>query len=362
MTSVLRTALSRGHTRKLVTGAAVLVATLAIAVGPALAASPTVFRNIANTLPGNVQSLGYEANSINELGDLVQLGAGDRASANLPVTVVMSSWGCQRGGNATCSTDPGATWSQLLTLTIYNVNHDAAIPAAGTVVLKTTQTFAIPYRPSYDPAGPCVAKGSTGWYSTLEDKCYNGFVHPVTFTLPAGITLPDDLIWSIAYNTSHRGYDPLGDDPTNLLNNPWDSLNVAAIPFSGEPSVGADVEPDDAFVSAGTGGTFGRDSGGWSKMPPLACFGACPINLAAAPTPTPPPPTLAPTAAASVTAAPSEQVGGVTAAPVTATLPPTSSKGPSDGGSSGLLVLLISLGFGSLGLLAVGAQRRTVRQ
>jgi len=360
--SVLRTALSRGHARKLVAGAALVVATLAIAVGPALAASPTVFRNIASTVPGNVQSVGFEATSVNELGDLVQLGAGDRSSANLPVTVVMSSWGCQHGGNATCSTDPGATWSQPLTLTIYNADLTGAVPAVGTVVLQTTQTFAIPYRPSYDAAGPCAAKNSTGWYSTLEAKCYNGFVHPVTFTLPAGITLPAELIWSIAYNTSHRGYAPLGNDPTNALNNPWDSLNVGAFNFSGEPSVGTDVEPDAGFIAVGTGGTFGRNAGGWSTMPPLACFGACPINLAAAPTPTPPPPTLAPTAAASLTAAPSEQIQGVTATPVSATLPPTSSKSPSDGGSSGLLVLLISLGFGSLGLLAVGAQRRTVRQ
>jgi hypothetical protein len=360
--SVLRTALSRGHARKLAAGAALVMATLAIAVGPALAASPAVFRNIPTVLPGNVGSLGYEANSINELGDLVQLAAGDRASANLPVTVVMSSWGCQRGGDATCSTDPGATWPQPLTLTIYNVDLTGAVPAVGTVVLKTTQTFAIPYRPSYDPAGPCAAKNSTGWYSTLEAKCYNGFVYPVTFALPADITLPDELIWSVVYNTSHRGYVPLGDDPTNALNNPWDSLNLAAVPFPGELPAGTDVEPDAAFVSVGTGGTFGRDAGGWSAMPPLVCFGYCPINLAAAPTPTPPPPTLAPTAAASVTATPSEQVGGVTATPVSATLPPTSSKGPSDGGSSGLLVLLISLGFGSLGLLAVGAQRRTVRQ
>jgi hypothetical protein len=379
--SVLRTALGRGHARNVTTGAALVVATLAIAVGPALAASPTVFRNIATTVPGNVASVGYEATSTSEFGDLVQLAAGGRASANLPVTVVMSSWGCQRGGNATCSTDPGATWSQPLTLTIYNADLAGAVPAVGTVVLQTTQTFAIPYRPSYDPAGPCAAKNSTGWYSTLEAKCYNGYSHPVTFALPAGITLPGELIWSIAYNTSHHGYAPLGDDPTNALNNPWDSLNVGAVTYSGEPSVGSDVEPTSAFLNssgaqfyndngaAGTG-TFRDDVGGWTDYAPLACFGYCPINLAAAPTPTPAPPTatptlaptLAPTSGASGSADPSEQVAGVTATPVRATLPPTSSSSPSDGGSSGLLLLLISLGFGSLGLFAVGAQRRAVRQ
>lgn len=362
MTATART-LARGHARKLVAGGALLVATLAMAVAPALAASPTVFRNIATTLPGNVQSIGFEANSVNEVGDLVQLAPGDRASANLPVTVVMSSWGCQRGGNATCSTDPGATWPQPLTLTIYNADLTGSVPAVGSQVLKITQTFAIPYRPSYDPTGPCAAKQSTGWYSAADNKCFSGFVHPVVFTLPANITLPDELIWSVAYNTSHRGYAPLGDDPTNPLNNPWDSLNVAAIAYSGPFSVGTDVEPDAAFISAGAG-AFGRDAGGWSTMPPLACIGACPITLAAAPTATP---TAVPTdtpieSFAGVTAVPSEMVGGATGTPRTATPPPTSSGSTSEGGSSGLLILLISVGFGSVGIFAVGAQRRTMRR
>ncbi|HEX7498073.1 MAG TPA: hypothetical protein VF344_06385, partial [Candidatus Limnocylindrales bacterium] len=115
MTSVLRTALSRGHTRKLVAGAAMVVATLAIAVSPALAASAAVFRNIPTTLPGNVGSHAFEAQSTSEFGDLIQLAAGDRSSANLPVTVVMSSWGCETGGMDTCQTTPGATWNQALT-------------------------------------------------------------------------------------------------------------------------------------------------------------------------------------------------------------------------------------------------------
>jgi hypothetical protein len=344
------------------------VATLAIAVGPALAASPTVFRNIATTLPGNVPSQAFQATSTSEFGDLIQLAAGDRSSANLPVTVVMSSWGCETGGMDTCQTTPGATWNQALTLTLYAVDHSGATPAAVTpAILQTTQTFAIPYRPSRDATGHCDASGFYPWYSAAENHCYNGLAHPVIFALPGGVTLPDELIWSIAFNTETHGYAPTG------TNGPWNSLNVGAQTFSGQPSVGTDVEPASAFVNSTWTGAYGDngaaglgkfryDPTGWAANAPLACFGACPINLAAAPTPTPPPPTLAPTATASVSVAPSEQIEGVTATPVSATLPPTSSKSPSDGGSSGLLVLLISLGFGSLGLLAVGAQRRTVRQ
>ncbi len=380
--TALTTALGRAHTRKLAAGAALFAATLAIAAGPALAAAPTVFRNIPTTLPGNVVSVGYQATSTSEFGDLIQLAAGERARANLPVTVVMSSWGCQRGGNATCSTDPGATWNQELTLKLYSVKDVGGTPATDSMLLTKPQTFAIPYRPSFDPNGPC-AKTGTGWYSAAEDHCYSGFAYPVTFTLPAGADLPDKLIWSIAFNTETHGYAPTG------TNGPWNSLNVGAQTFSGQPSVGTDVEPDSAFlnstwsgayVDGSVTGTFRDDIGGWVGYAPLACFGYCPINLAAAPTPTPPP-TLAPTdtpvpiatpiesfagatavASALASATPVEVVAAATGTPRSATPPPTSSNSPSDDGSSGLLALLISLGFGAVGLFAVGAQRRTMRR
>jgi hypothetical protein len=59
-----------------------------------------------------------------------------------------------------------------------------------------------------------------------------------------------------------------------------------------------------------------------------------------------------------------EVVEGATSTPVThVTLPPTSSDGnPAGNDSLPLLVLLISLAFGGLGLMAVQAQRRTIRR
>jgi hypothetical protein len=73
-------------------------------------------------------------------------------------------------------------------------------------------------------------------------------------------------------------------------------------------------------------------------------------------------PTVAPTAAPTV--APSEQVAAVTASPVRAvTPPPTSSNdNSSNSGSLPLMLILIALAFGGLGMLAVQAQRRTIRR
>jgi len=68
-------------------------------------------------------------------------------------------------------------------------------------------------------------------------------------------------------------------------------------------------------------------------------------------------PTIAPTAT------PIEQVAAATATPVRATPPPTSSNdNSSNSGSVPLMLILIALAFGGLGMLAVQAQRRTIRR
>jgi len=155
----------------------------------------------------------------------------------------MSIWACETGGEDTCVTTSGATWNQDLTLNIYSVKDVSGTPTADAVLLTKTQTFAIPYRPSYVADGPCLpdlVNHFYRWYSAAENACYNGLAHPVTFDLPAGVTLPDELIWSISFNTETHGYAPTG------TNGPWNSLNVGAQTFSGQPSVGTDVEAKSA--------------------------------------------------------------------------------------------------------------------
>ena len=79
-------------------------------------------------------------------------------------------------------------------------------------------------------------------------------------------------------------------------------------------------------------------------------------------------PTVAPTpgetATPVVTSTPFESIGGETATPAkSATPPPTSTGSGSSGNSSTpLMVMLICLAFGGLGLVAVEAQRRTIRR
>ena len=354
-------------------GGALLAGALIFSTGPALAAAAPVYRNIPTTLPGNVPSMAFEAESTSEFGDLVTLGAGSRDSGSLPVTVVMSSWACETGGMATCLTTPGSTWDQPITLNLYNVDISTTPPTLGTQITTVTSTFKIHYRPS--PSPQCPASGFYPWYSAAEDHCYNGMAQPITFDLPAGITLPSTLVWSIAYNTQDHGYSPTG------LSGPWNSLNVGAETFAGEPSVGTDVYPDAAWVnstwpnaytaSEGSGdggptGIFRQTLGGWTGYAPLACFGACPVNLAASPTPTPTPtPTATPTPVESVggvTATPTSAVGGATGTPRAATPPPTGTAESSGGATSQQLALFLFLAFGAMGLTAVCVQRRALRR
>lgn len=356
--------------RAIALGGAFLAGALVFSTGPALAAAPPVFSNVPAALPGNVPSIGFESNSVSEFGDLIQLSSGtDRARANLPFTVVMSSWACESGGaidntnpptNGYCTTTPSHTFSVPMTLNLYAVDHSAATPKTGALLLTATQTFEIPYRPSFD-ATNCTAKLQYGayyygWYDAAAKTCYSGFANLVTFVLPSGADLPDELIWGVAYNTQDHGYNPTG------VGGPINSLNVGAQTFKSEPSYGTDVEPASAFVNstwdamysdpAAGIGTF-RDTGGWADNAPLVCIGvACLPSAPVTPAPT-------------VTLEPTEAVGGATAVastPQQATPPPTSTTGSSGGTASQELALFLCLAFGAISLTAVYAQRRTIRR
>lgn len=327
--------------RRTAVGAAVVAATLALVAAPAMAAGPTAYRNIPSTLPGNVVSEAFEATSTSEFGDMIQLGGSERSSAKLPVTVVMSIWACETGGSADCATTPGATWNQPLTLKLYSVKDVGGTPTVDAVLLTKSQTFALPFRPSRDTTGHCDASGFYPWYSTAEKKCRNGLARAITFALPSGVTLPEQLIWSISFNTTHYGYTPIGGK-----GGPYDSLNVGADTLE-TPSVGKDVQPAGVFQNShwagaygdkGSGGidTFRYDPTGWTDNAPLVCFGYCPISSAATPTP----------------------FDSVLAA----TAPPTGTHSPSRGDSSPLLAVLICFASGALGLAAVRSQRAAIRR
>lgn len=236
------------------------------AVSCTLAASAQagiVYDNLPVSLPGNVVSLGYEATSTSEFGDAVSLGGTDRALTT--VKIVMSDWAKKSDyplvGDATGYDHP-------LTVNLYNVGTGGAV---GSLIGTLTQTVHVPWRPEAD--------GPDGRYTSVVDgQRYNGLAFTSTFDFTSqSLTLPDSLIYSVAYNTADYGAAPIG------AAGPYNSLNYGA--EGATASVGTDLIADSAYLNSswsgaygdgGLTGSFRADGSSWNGYSPLAQISAVP--------------------------------------------------------------------------------------
>jgi len=256
-----------------------MVTALLMTFGATQAFGQAIYNNIPNPLPGNLPSVGFAANAASEFGDRVQFSVGTGRSLST-VVQTMSSWACQTGhwNTGDCSTTPGATFSHPITLNIYNVGAGNQV---GSLIGSVTQTFAIPYRPSADNTN-CTGADAGKWFDGAS--CFNGYATTITFNL-GGLTVPNQVIYGIAYNTTHYGYAPIG--ATACSATPagcgYDSLNVATT--SAPPSVGVNPAPSDAYFATVHGpnycdgglggvGTFRLDAGCWLGFKPAVRFNA----------------------------------------------------------------------------------------
>lgn len=223
---------------------------------------------VGNPLPGNLPSYGAEAYAFNEFGAQVTFEGTNRQLTNVVVT--MSSWGCLTGHWHTgdCSTPAGATFSLPITFNVYEVNSGVL----GGRIASVTQTFAIPYRPS------ASAKCDAGrWWDSSLKTCFNGKAVNVTFNL-GGITVPDNVVYGIAYNTSHYGYSPVGSVGCPAGGCGYDSLNIALSENLTNVTVGETPENEvwqfssigALYCDSGTAGVnvFRSDAGCWGVDAP----------------------------------------------------------------------------------------------
>jgi hypothetical protein len=264
------------RTAKLAASLTAMCAVLAVAAGASSAAT-VVYNNLPKPLPGNVQSIGFQATSAAEFGGQIQTTSG---ATNPTITVGMSSWACESGSatDGSCVTTPGATYKEPITLNVYEVGPENSV---GAKLVTVTQNFAIPYRPSADNTN---CSGNGGWFKKGKaGGCFHGQLFKLKFTKlgskKAPVSLPEKAIVSVAFNTFTHGYAPTG------VEGPYDSLNVALTePITeGEevaPSVGSDPVPADAYYNstlggfycdngAGGTGTFRLDAGCWTGDQPL---------------------------------------------------------------------------------------------
>ncbi|MCX5042711.1 hypothetical protein OG921_05960 [Aldersonia sp. NBC_00410] len=196
-------------------------------------------------------SYGFEAQRINEMGDAV--GLAGTAKKLVSMDVLFASWACETNPDWQngCVTTLGTTFDVPITAKIYAENDLTKVLA------EVIQTKSIPYRPSADDTkctGTNAGKffnpdGPPGLTGSLPDggRCQNYLGTMLTFTFPAGITLPDRVVWTVAFNTTHSGYAPIGESPacyTAPQHCGYDSLNVGAMDFPNAPYAGTDLAPD----------------------------------------------------------------------------------------------------------------------
>lgn len=220
--------------------------------------------------------LGFEANSVNEFGDEVGLAGTARTLVSLNVD--FQSFACQSGhwNTGDCSSAAGATFDWPITANIYAVANCSGTPCPGALLATTTQTQTIPYRPSANPTCPAnsgPAPAGAAWFNPLAPgggACQNSIAKVLTFTFPA-TTLPDQVIWTVAFNTSTAGYTPIGTAgcQTGPGGCPYDSLNVGAKTYPNAPYAGTDVNLDQAFISEGGSAAPLQVQAGWSNFRPL---------------------------------------------------------------------------------------------
>lgn len=227
--------------KRLVIFAMIAVLFTAAFVSQSLAQS-TVYNAIPSTLAPSYPSLGFQATSTSEFGDYVHLSGTDRKLDMVSVRMVNWAYQSEAANLAFCSTNPGLCpgggFLHTFTINIYGVVAGSPLNIKGPLLATWTQQKLVPWRPAPDLTCP----GGTAWRAG-DGSCYNGFAFDLNFTLSSlSVTLPNDIIVSIAYNTQSYGSPAIG------APGPYNSLNVGAI--AGPASVGSDANADRIFASS----------------------------------------------------------------------------------------------------------------
>jgi hypothetical protein len=246
---------------------------------------PAVIYNSTDPLPAGGTSFpseGYECCEIAEFGDAVGFTGTNRLLTS--VTITMDDWAfytnpahipatfdgeptipgqAWKGQPTGDPTGPnGATYSnpkgfyQPVTLTLYNAVSDPTYKwATGSVIDTVNQTVLIPWQPTPSLTNACLTVDNEGFGNNVQawsgglnstgsgQGCLFGYAANITLSIPSGVTVPNNAIWGLTYNTENYGPDPTG------VNGPYDSLNVAVTP---SVTTGTDINPGAAFLNGGT--------------------------------------------------------------------------------------------------------------
>jgi len=261
--------------------AAVSVLAVLMAIQSA-AKAVDVYNSMPTPYPYNPASLGYQATSTAEFGDYIGLAGTARSLTT--VSVAMSDWAVR----SDYMTEIGGVWTPKpgyehvvmtsagfnhdLTLNLYTVVSSGSVPVVGTTIASKTISAFIPWRPA---ATQFKADGVTleDHWTAPNGSTYHGSQSTVTFDFTGNnVTLPDELVFGLAYNTNTYGAAPIG------KSGPYESLNFACdVPVA---QVGIDVNPNAVmwntsyagfYTDLGVGGTstFRQDTNWAGNVPAI---------------------------------------------------------------------------------------------
>lgn len=213
------------------------------------ASAEVIYNSVPSPLPGNVPSVGYEANQMNEFGGKITFDGSARSLTS--VSVVMSSWALE-STYETVGTSSG--FSVPLTMRLYNVGAGNTV---GSVISSDSMDIIAPWRPE------ATAGCGTAW-NVAPGPCYNGMAFMATFDF-SGVVVPDSLIYGLSFNTRSAGYTPNG-QPGG-----FNSLNFGLL--SGTPTVGSTALDGSAYASYRATTGMRMDTG-WSPYIGAAKFEA----------------------------------------------------------------------------------------
>lgn len=224
-----------------------------VALGTVLASvtaqAAVIYDNIPATLPGNLFSLGYEATQTTQWGDYVQFAPGGRELTR--VTVTLSNWATQAKYPSLGTT---AGFNVPLTLNLYN--YVASSPTPGSLIISNTLTTLVPWRPVADASCPESPGNGRGWKDGAGN-CWNGQAVNVTFDLSSfNITLPNEVVFGLAFDTQTNGATSGPLSPTNSLN--YAGVEVGA-------SVGTNLNINENFWSTRSPRSSGATAGVFSR-------------------------------------------------------------------------------------------------
>lgn len=223
--------------------AAAAAASLALAASAGAVTSSVVYDATPSPLPPNVASLGFEATSTSEFGDQVKLAGTNRVLDS--ITVTMSDWALYSDYSSDSRyAGNSATWSHPITVNVYGT-HLGTNGVPDTLLASKAQTITIPWRPVADP----TCSNGTAWRAS-DGLCYNGKAFNAVFDLSSlNVTVPNDVIVGIAYNTADYGRTPIHQA------GPYNSLNVG-VPTNQVVTVGSDANTDAVFWNTSYAGFY----------------------------------------------------------------------------------------------------------